>query len=327
MQSMASPIPAFALTYAAVYGGNLTGNGKALIHHSFGIFWCGSGFAQQGYTNLSPNPCSQSGDGSEWGYYPKALGISALSDYSAHSDWVGIVESNAIHAFQSAFSNFPLVVGLAGQSPFCPILSFCTATTTPDQDYTVYVVGDYPFGSAGQFFSDSASKVFYFSVMEGSQEALGRPPSCPDCGGWSDYSPSYPPADTQGFVNLLKAMGTGIGNAAAHEIGHHLERITNISSNDDTGFPFMDCGLGDINDPNRGFGPIDCENGDDFVYGFYSESGFPHYADDSMDSGGMFFYGVAGGTPGIPAQKRVHWGPSEVCWLHNYVSAGSCNYH
>jgi len=44
-------------------------------------------------------------------------------------------------------------------------------------------------------------------------------------------------------------------------------------------------------------------NDDNFIYGFYNSSGFPQYPGDPASPGGMFFYGVLGGSPGIPVQN------------------------
>jgi len=57
-------------------------------------------------------------------------------------------------------------------------------------------------------------------------------------------------------------------------------------------------------------------------YAFYNGNGFPQYGTTS--NGAMFFYGIPGGTQGIPPQPAIHWGPSEVCWLKNYTVPGSC---
>lgn len=52
--SLFVPTPTLATTFSAFLNGNLSGNGTALVHHSFGIFWCGIGYALQGYVPGSP---------------------------------------------------------------------------------------------------------------------------------------------------------------------------------------------------------------------------------------------------------------------------------
>jgi hypothetical protein len=183
-------------------------------------------------------------------------------------------------------------------------------------------LGDHPFAGSGKRISDSASAVYYFSSMEGAQEALGSP-EIPGGAGWINFSPAYPPQDAAKFADSLRAMGRAIGNAAAHEIGHHLERIRTIESNGNIGLPFMDCGLGNRNDPNRPV-PMDCEGSDSFVYSFFNADGFPQFPGEPSSTGGMFFYGVPGGMPGVPVQPPIHWGPSNVCWLRNHAVPGSC---
>jgi hypothetical protein len=118
-------------------------------------------------------------------------------------------------------------------------------------------------------------------------------------------------------------MGTAIGNGAAHEMGHQLEQITSLASNNNMGFPYMDCGLGNPGDANRPT-PIPCENNDNFVYRFYTPDGYPQYPGVPTSTGGMFFYGVQGGQNGVPNQSPIHWGPSDICWLLNYINPWSC---
>ena len=80
----------------------------------------------------------------------------------------------------------------------------------------------------------------------------------------------------------------------------------------------MDCGTSPENKSNPG---IACLNDDNFVYAFFNGSGFPQYGGNS--SGAMFFYGILGGTQGIPPQPAIHWGTSDDCWLRNYASRPS----
>ena len=114
-------------------------------------------------------------------------------------------------------------------------------SSVPDQEYVAYVLGDSPWPTYGLTIRTTpSSKVYYFGFMEGAQVALGQP-SDPNTGaGWTNYSPNFPPQDTARFVNMLRAVGKGIGNTAAHEMGHHLEDYGAVHS---IGvFPNMDCG-------------------------------------------------------------------------------------
>jgi hypothetical protein len=317
------PIPVNTVSDWAEPGGSSSQNGKAVVHHTFGIFWCGNAFAAQGY--LADSPCTQGGgDDVQWAYYPvlaasgscpapPSCGIDALQNFGTNQQWVGTIIAAALKSFRKAYAKYGIQVQLATQT-----------NMNPDQEYTAYVLGDYPFPGAGRRVTTASSAVYYFALMEGAQTALGAPQNPSTGAGWLSYSPSYPPQDTAGFENLLAAIGTGIGNAAAHEIGHQLELVTGIPSNGSQGLPYMDCGLGNPGDSNRPV-PIACENNDNFVYGFFTANGLPQYPNDPQSLGGMFFYGVPGGTPGVPAQSAIHWGPGDVCWLQNYVVAESCS--
>jgi hypothetical protein len=57
----------------------------------------------------------------------------------------------------------------------------------------------------------------------------------------------------------MAALGTGIGNTAAHELGHQFQGGKPT-------LPYMDCGHG---------GTRPCENGNNYIYNFFSGSGFP----------------------------------------------------
>jgi hypothetical protein len=217
-----------------------------------------------------------------------------------------VIHNEAIHSFQKTYAQYGIDVTYA---TFHGGSAFSGYAQIPDQEFVAYVVGDYPFPGSGK---SPTSVVYYFALMEGAQEALGQP-SDPNTGsGWINFSPSYPPQDPIAFQNMLHALGKGIGNAAAHEMGHHLEDIGAPSNNI---FPNMDCGAG--NDQGNTAPPVPCENGDNFVYAFYKSSGLPQYGGTS--SGGMFFYGVPGGTNSIPLQPAIHWGPSDDCWIRKYT--------
>src|SRR5256885_663657 len=95
VESVRVPAPTLAFTFSAFSGGNLTNNGTAFVHHSFGLFWCGTGYLGQGYFG----PCTQgNGNDIQWGYYPEfnenrcntaACGPGAVQDFSRdHPEWV-----------------------------------------------------------------------------------------------------------------------------------------------------------------------------------------------------------------------------------------------
>jgi hypothetical protein len=315
-------VPVNTVSTWALPGGSSSPDEHATIHHSFGLFWCGMAYLAQGYWASSDSPCQQGhNDDMKWGYYPEfnsttcstsACGFGAVQDFSHdHPEWVALIQSAALNSFRKAYGKYGIQVMLGSQH------TDFFGNFVPDQEYTVFVLGDYPFPGSGQYFSTPASIVYYYGVMEGAEEARGRlgVGSEPY---WVNYTPTYPPADMPSFVAILVALGRGLGNAAAHEVAHHLERIQNISSNGNLGMPFIDCGLNPGN-TRQGAGPIACENNDNFVYGFYNSSGQPQDPGNPKDSGAMFFYEVPGGQNGIPFQPAIHWGPSDVCWIQHYA--------
>ncbi|MBS0537047.1 MAG: hypothetical protein JSR72_23560 [Proteobacteria bacterium] len=163
----------------------------------------------------------------------------------------------ALRSFQQAYKDYKIQVTLGERHVDA------LGNEQLDQEYTVFVLGDYPFKASGQYYSQPASIVYYYGVMEGAEEARGRLGVGTEPY-WVNYTPSYPPTDVPKFVAILQALGAGIGNSAAHEVSHHLELVTNISANQNLGMPFIDCGLNPDN-TRQGAGPITCENNDNFV--------------------------------------------------------------
>ena len=167
--------------------------------------------------------------------------------------------------------------------------------------------------------------------MDEAQTAVGYPNGFgqgPDCGHtWCRLTPNYPPItldDITAFQKLIPAIGIAIGNAAAHEAGHYLQGVQAFQGKV---FPNMDCGLANT---QALVAAIPCEtdprypNGDNFVYNFFSGIGLPQDPSGPPGAGGMFFYGVPGGTLGVPVQTPIHWAHGNECWLQNYAAPGSC---
>jgi hypothetical protein len=127
-------------------------------------------------------------------------------------------------------------------------------------------------------------------------------PSGPNCKqSWCGLYPNYPPqtsSDTATFQSLMAALGTGIGNSVAHELGHQFQGGT-------PPLTYMDCG----HDTARPGGSIACENGNNYVYNFFGGSGFPQISTDVDSTGAQFKYVM---VPGVPA---INWGPAEICAL------------
>jgi len=242
-------------------------------------------------------------------YYQTSQGPSGFQSFlPQHPEWPGIILQEAFNSFRAAYAQYPITIQLATFKP----------DSTPEQEYVAYVLGDSPWPAYGVTIRTTPiSKVYYFGFMEGSQGALGTPENPSTGAGWITYSPTYPPQDVTTFTNMVHALGKAIGNGAAHEMGHHLEDYG--STLPIGAFPNMDCGASPENNKNPG---VSCENNDNFVYAFFNGSGLPQYGTTS--SGAMFFYGVPGGTQGIPPQPAIHWGLSDACWLQNYSAPGSC---
>jgi len=325
MATIALPfVPVNTISAFAEPGGSSSSNGESVVHHSFGLFWCGSAYAAQGYYSGTGSPCTQGGGHDIfWGYYrcPEdscpGAGQNAQEFDNAYPNWVAIIQTQAINAFRQAYLKYGIQVTLATFHPACA-WSVCLADPSQDQEYDVFVIGDYPYGGAGKEYSDYSSVVWYYALMEGAQQALGHYPNPPYQAGWVFTSPNYPPGnpqDTATFVSIMTATGTAIGNGAAHEIGHHLEKIKTLKAAGNMIFPYMDCGAG--NQPPPPALPVPCEDNDNFVYSFYNAAGSVQYGGTSP--GAMFRYGVAGGTGGIPFQPAIHWGTSENCWLWEYM--------
>ncbi len=156
------------------------------------------------------------------------------------------------------------------------------------------------------FYADNSSNAYYLAAMDSAQIALRHTQQ--QAPYWSPLNLSYPPAtpeEEQEFRRLMRAIGTGLGNAAAHEIGHHLEIVT---PGGDPGFPYMDCG---VHNPEKS-GANACENDDDFVFNFW-KAGYPQDPIDLSYNRGQFFF------VDVPGHHSIQWCPKSVGWLTKYI--------
>jgi hypothetical protein len=211
--ALAVPFPSIAPVYSAMAGGSPTGTGTAVAVHSIGLFWCGAAFSGtcNGQTDANNLPESDLG----FTYVPANSPKSKPQDFTSNSNWTNVIMSQAAKALSAAFTGVPVV------SPNQPSPLGYFYKGTPDR--VVNIVGD-PIPAAGEggitstrclFFGYICkwnSVVYYIAEMNGAQSAS------PNL-----YSPASP---TQG---LLTAIGIGIGNTAAHELGHQFQ------------LPDMDC--------------------------------------------------------------------------------------
>lgn len=205
-----------ATTFAAVLGGNFTGNGSPVVQHSIGLFWCGSSFNGTCQTLTDANNLKEADLG--FTYVPANSPQSPANDFTSNNTWTGLIMKKATNALSAAFKGIPIV------TPSNPSPLAVSYHGSPD--HVVNIVGDpqpppgeggatlKPCGLAGSNCTFN-SVVYYAAIMNGAQGTTA-----------SLYSPTYPPVTNQqktNFQNLLVAIGIGLGNTAAHELGHQLE--------------------------------------------------------------------------------------------------------
>jgi hypothetical protein len=124
----------------------------------------------------------------------------------------------------------------------------------------------------------ATSNLWYLVVMGYAQQALQFLPP----GGNAYLSPTYPPSDPSvaaQFLRVMTAVGTGIGNLAAHETGHQLA------------LPEMDCSNG-----------LNSACSEDYIYQNGNSSGV---AND-------WFYGT------VPGEK-IHWTFDAQCKIYKFL--------
>ena len=216
-------------SYAAVAGGNFTGNGTATQLATIGLFWCGSGYGEAGACTQVNAPDVQ------WKYlqlvnsnnFGKGVDFSVAEPNSpAHTDWVNTIQAAALDALTQAFAQFPVTVRRVsprkGAAWECLLSLHLPGCTVFDKDTDrVYVSGVYPGdGATGETIGITPlSFVYYWISLQNSESFLS-------------LNPPFPPktsADNSAFAQLLQGIGRGIGNAAAHELGHHVEYTFTIN--------------------------------------------------------------------------------------------------
>jgi hypothetical protein len=276
-----------ATSFAPVPNGNLAGNGFALVTHTFGLVFCSTD------PGGDASSCPNGTDNMQFDYligirdsnYTEAMNYDFSQAYPA---WVNTIKVNALNAYQTAFQNLPAVVMcresesmLYGRSP--EPASF---------EHTIYITGrwvlPYQYPRLNEAYPSNGytpivigpstySWVYYLPVMGNTQIGLGNFSTNP----FIPFSPIYsPPPISQTlnseFEQLVSSLGSAIGRVSAHETGHQLN------------LPYMECGT-----PGA-----PCENGDKYVYQFYSSYG-----------GEEWWYT---GSPSL------QWSPSAVCALEKY---------
>jgi len=114
-------------SFAAVAGGNYTGNGTSTVTHSFGIFWCGTGYLEQGNPPAFPScidpiafalTLSKTEAGTYFAAQPTDENINQLQNFSkTYPSWVATIEGAALRAYKKAFANYPISVVFATTHP------------------------------------------------------------------------------------------------------------------------------------------------------------------------------------------------------------------
>jgi hypothetical protein len=252
-------IPLLAQSFAQVPGGNLTGNGFALNHHTLGLVFCNTGVggdgscpSQNNITNMSFSylPAVNNGNYNTACDFSQSL---PCDSNVAHPEWVDTVKIEALNTYAAAFASIPVIV----RKGYTPVMEY-GGSPNPPFAHTVYVDGSWqgaPSGAgcpnAGQTFTNTWSKVYFLTLMCGAQISLGAYGSNPR------FQP--PMSDAVAFKKLVAAIGRGIGNIAAHETGHQLSFQGNFYK-----YPLtnMDC------DRPEHFAPA-CENNVDSVYEYF----------------------------------------------------------
>ena len=294
--STVSVVPGFdlsnmAISFAAVRGGNLTGNGFSLSHHTFGLFFCSTGPGGDGpcpnnieITNMAFSYLANIDNNN----YASACDFSASSpcdSNTAHPEWVSTIKLQALKSYTAAFASLPAIVSKG----LMPTSQNNSKSPTPF-DHTVYVDGSWQFTNSqslqcpatGLTKSTSFSWAFYLSTMCGAQVELGP------YGNSNDFTPPF--SDANNFQKLVTAIGKAIGNVAAHETGHQLSFQVNSNK-----YPLtnMDCGTA----------AQPCEDNIDSVYEFIH--------DDTWNY--------------VDWKPPIHWQPSNQCSLVKYLlNTSSC---
>lgn len=223
-----------ATTFAAVPGGNLTGNGFSLRHHTFGIKFCNTGTGGDGpCTSLVQNMSFSYLQGIDDSNYQSACDFSVSSSCdngTAHPEWVDTIKIEALKAYKAAFANLPAILSNHVAA------SVLNNSVNPPFDHTAYVDGEWFVKEGpgcphpGDTKNPNWSWVFYMSIMCDAQRHLGP------YGNSTYFTPPF--SDSANFQKLAAAIGRGIGNTAAHETGHQISFDSRFR------LPGLDCGPG-----------------------------------------------------------------------------------
>jgi hypothetical protein len=311
--------PNVGQSYGSVRKGNLTANQAYTRVTRFGLAWCGTsapgGLAScndaqipaQDMKFLYHNVCNSS--------------IPDVDFTSTHPEWVKLIEDQALSTLKAAFNRHSIMVQAASKDEKstwadCQSDPKCLNTNVADQGHLVRVGGDINAPGYGKTagnqitpmagFTVTLSNVYYYPIMTSAITGLWNKASPTNSAAWC---PAYPPRpgtdDAQKFWSIMTTIGTAIGNAAAHELGHQLSK-----------FPYMDCGPANLVATTGGMAPpyLTCQNSDNFVYNFWTEAPTPSDPNNPADAanGGLFFYGLD--------VRSIQWEQQNRCYLGYFGS-------
>jgi hypothetical protein len=225
-------------SFAAVFAGNLTSNGSPVVHNTIGVYWCGQRFSGTcaGLSDANGIPLIDLGF-----YYGPALLVPSLNglwqpppsvfDFTAHLDWDGVILAQAFSALKKAYAPFPALVVELATPPIQPgffqgLFSESPPAGALQEEHIVRISGNLFLNMAGLTFDGiSPSSVYYGTLLNGVQIDLNLVNQLPT----TDPSQGMTPTQSSAFQSMLVGLGMGIGNSAAHEIGHQFS------------LPYMDC--------------------------------------------------------------------------------------
>jgi hypothetical protein len=294
-------IPISFLSTFAMPDGNSSANGKSVVNHTIGIYWCGTGVGRDG-------ACDHTNKREDINFYYLSGGTHDFS--TDHPEWISLIKQAATDSLVKAFNGY------------ARIQKATFTNGSNDQDFRIYISG-YVSQFSGESINSEVSNVYYGGAESGARTALSQwsADGSHTIATFSSTHPYPPTAATMGeFQALMVAIGKGIGNGAGHEMSHHFE----LNNGPGFLFPNVDCGLG--NSPGNGSTtPTECPSdvqgiSDDYVYNFWLANGEP--ADTSAQrlnttytppisywyNGGQFFFKD---VPNFP----IHWATRGKCWL------------
>jgi hypothetical protein len=206
-----------------------------VVHHSIGLFWCGQTF--NGSCQGIPDPAGNLEADLGFVYSPASFlsqspPQTSWSDFTDTTAWTGIIREQAAKALAAAFVKVPVLTPKHASPLGYPysgvpdyVVNIVDGLLLPSMDSKPDTLGltiaNTGFCEHFGLFCSWNSVAYYSKIMFAAQTADA-----------SFNSPVYPPvtdAQKTAFSHLLVAIGNGIGNVAAHEIGHQLR------------LPDMDC--------------------------------------------------------------------------------------